>query len=48
MNELIFSFRLLFRAFLPFRNLRLLKVPLVLSFQGKNEKTPSSPRQILI
>jgi len=36
MNELIFLFSLLFRAFLPFSYLCLLKVPLVLSFQGKN------------
>ena len=37
---------LLFRAFLPFRFLRLFEVPLVLSFQGKNEKNPLSLRLI--
>jgi len=39
MNELISLRFLLFRAFLPFCYLSLLKVPLVLSFQGKNRNT---------
>jgi len=45
MNELILVFLPLFRAFLPFSYRCLLKVPLVLSFQGKNGKIPSSPRK---
>jgi len=39
MSSFILVFLPLFRTFLPFRYRCLLKVPLVLSFQGKNEKT---------
>jgi len=39
MSLLILGLTLLLRAFLPFSYRCLLKVPLVLSFQGKNVKT---------